>query len=149
MVAQSLAIEVPALVRGEWFDDFHTEACQEWDQWFEVRMNMLHNEWCPRQVGLDDGCFEYTRLRGVEQVVEALCKIGFGFLLRGSIVKNADSDEDVKERLQSRGGCCAPPVVLDQPSRAARTSMTSFPELHISLARLDENNRTCRPIERA
>ena len=60
-------------------------------------MDILHNEWCPCQLRLNGDCFEYARLKSAEEFVEALCKVGFGFLHRRSIIKNADPEEDVKE----------------------------------------------------
>jgi hypothetical protein len=98
VIARTLAIEFFVLVSGQWKYNVRSECRQEGDEWFEIRVDVLHDKRVPRQVRLDGNHFENTGLEGVEKLVIALCEVFLGFLLEWSVVESAYPNKNIEKR---------------------------------------------------
>ena len=85
------------IVGGQRQYNFRSKLRQERDEWFKIRMYVLHNEWVPRQVRLDCDRFENAWFEGIEKFVIAFCEFVLRFLLKGFVVEDAYSNEYVEE----------------------------------------------------
>ena len=67
-------------------------------------MYVLHDEWVPRQVGLDRDRFENAWFEGIEKFVVAFCEFDLQFLLKGFVVEDAYSNKYAEELFEVMKG---------------------------------------------
>ena len=78
--------------------EFFVDFLKKGEQRSEIRCNIQH-KCCPAEIRLDSDNFEGAGLRYSEKWVKALRKHFGGFEFVGFVIQEADSEEDVAERL--------------------------------------------------